>query len=775
MATRSLKEERELLLEVNKLRLQLDKPLFTEKGLGSGKKDLENLTAEIRILRAEANDLGDSFEGIYKSLADSVQEFTNMNTVVGDAKKNFKSIKDITEKLVQDAAGNSELSLKDLKNLDAKYKSSKEMLMIGKDVLLTEQERNDSAKEILGFLDKENAIRKSLEDGLKERIKKEEAIENSIGRAGAALKGLSKIPVIGGLVNSEKILKDLRAEAKALDKDLEGSGNKALSMGKILKAFGKEGTASLKDPSVQFGIGMTMGSKAISGLKDNFQSLVKMLDEYNGKLTKTYAISQKEAGEINTKFKAIADSTGNQFINVKGLGDAFNSLNAKGATFAQYTDETLTTFTKFQRQAGISAEALVELNDLTYLNGKSLEDTTKEYSRQIQIQKQKTGLALNEKVIQEDIKNISAATKLQFNGSASALAEAAFKARALGMELKDIEAISSTLLNFQSSIEDELSAELLTGRQLNLEGARYAALIGDQGMLAAELAENIGTAADFTSQNVIQQEALAKAVGMNRNQLAETLMQTEKLNKLSAEGNTLQERYNNLKAEGKTEAEIALLLQDEGLAKQLESAGIQESMNLLVENLQEQFLPLAEKILPMITGALKFMGDHLNSLIALSISLKVAQLAIAAAATIASFATNPIKGGVGLALGIAGVAAGAAAITAVSMGIGDGQFDNSTGDFEISKKEGGLETKRWKPSRNDVIQVMPKEVTTQPSRNTGGNTQAINNNVTVSPSDTKITLNLNGQAIGNANARQAYGVGSNIKALGGGVDYSAAV
>jgi hypothetical protein len=178
MANRSLKEERELLLEVNKLRLQLDKPLLTEKGLGSGKKDLENLTAEIRILRAEANDLGDSFDGIYKSLADSVQEFTKMNSTVGSAKKNFKSIKDITEKLLQDAAGNSELSLKDLKSLDAKYKSSKEMLKLSEDVLLNEQDRNDSASEILGFLKEENAIRKSLEKGLEERIKKKKLSKN---------------------------------------------------------------------------------------------------------------------------------------------------------------------------------------------------------------------------------------------------------------------------------------------------------------------------------------------------------------------------------------------------------------------------------------------------------------------------------------------------------------------------------------------------------------------------------------------------------------------
>jgi hypothetical protein len=55
----------------------------------------------------------------------------------------------------------------------------------------------------------------------------------------------------------------------------------------------------------------------------------------------------------------------------------------------------------------------------------------------------------------------------------------------------------------------------------------------------------------------------------------------------------------------------------------------------------------------------------------------------------------------------------------------------------------------------------------------GGGNQKIENKVNIAPADTNITLNLNGQAIGNANARQNYGVGRNVKALGGNIDYSA--
>jgi hypothetical protein len=88
-------------------------------------------------------------------------------------------------------------------------------------------------------------------------------------------------------------------------------------------------------------------------------------------------------------------------------------------------------------------------------------------------------------------------------------------------------------------------------------------------------------------------------------------------------------------------------------------------------------------------------------------------------------------------------------------------------------KEGGI----YSMSSNDDIMAGPglvKDYNTLKNNkaSTAGNTQSAST-VNVTPSDTKITLNLDGQAIGNANARQSYGVGSTVKAFGGAVDMSA--
>jgi hypothetical protein len=72
---------------------------------------------------------------------------------------------------------------------------------------------------------------------------------------------------------------------------------------------------------------------------------------------------------------------------------------------------------------------------------------------------------------------------------------------------------------------------------------------------------------------------------------------------------------------------------------------------------------------------------------------------------------------------------------------------------------------------NDMISAPAGKLnvnTKAPSTQTAAPTQ-----VNVAPADTRINLNLNGAALGNAVARQNYQVGNTVKSLGGAVDYSA--
>jgi hypothetical protein len=170
------------------------------------------------------------------------------------------------------------------------------------------------------------------------------------------------------------------------------------------------------------------------------------------------------------------------------------------------------------------------------------------------------------------------------------------------MNLKQVDAIAGSLLDFESSIENELQAELLLGKDINLEKARQAALNNDLATVAKEIANQVGTSAEFAEMNRIQQEAIAKSVGMTREDLAKSLQEQEALTKLGGNAATSQEAFNNLVAEGLSQEQIAAKLGDEKLADQLQANSIQERFNQSIQKAQEILLIYASAISPFISG-----------------------------------------------------------------------------------------------------------------------------------------------------------------------------
>lgn len=122
--------------------------------------------------------------------------------------------------------------------------------------------------------------------------------------------------------------------------------------------------------------------------------------------------------------------------------------------------------------------------------------------------------------VQKEIANTSEAISLSLGDNPKKIAEAATAALSLGMTMKDIEGIAENLMNFESSIEHEMEAQLLTGKQMNLAKAREYALNNDIAGLSRELRNNGVDAVEFQSMTYIKQKSLAQALGMSRDQLA---------------------------------------------------------------------------------------------------------------------------------------------------------------------------------------------------------------------------------------------------------------
>ena len=468
-----------------------------------------------------------------------------------------------------------------------------------------------------------NQLVKSAQDNIaasKEELKTQEQINELMGLGGASVEAiggaLDKLGM-GGLKNAlglNEVQDEMRSIAeerlKEIKKGLKEGEEATLSFGdkmKVLKGGVKEAGAqlikNLKDPL------------AIAGfLATQLVDALMSVDKQSGALAKNFGISNSQALALNSKLNTTANLSGELMVTTANLNESLITLNNRYGTFSSLNSKTLTDFTKLTKQAYLSNEAAGALQDTTFLTGKELEESTKEFLGQSAALAAQNGLALNQKQILESVKDVSTATLLQLQGQPEALAEAVVSAKALGLSLDKVEQISSSLLNFESSISAEMEAELLTGKQLNLEKARQAALDGDIATVAEEIAKQVGTAAEFTEMNVIQQEALAKSVGLTRDDLAKSLMEREAMAKISdQEGKTAQEKFNNLVKEVGLE-EAKKRLGDESLANLYSQKNTQDKFNAAVEKLKEVFVSLAGPVMQIVSPIVDLLVPAISAI-----------------------------------------------------------------------------------------------------------------------------------------------------------------
>jgi hypothetical protein len=243
--------------------------------------------------------------------------------------------------------------------------------------------------------------------------------------------------------------------------------------------------------------------------------------------------------------------------------------------------------TKLTGVVGVSSESAGNLAAASEVTGTSFESNYKDVlATSYELQRQ-SGVQMDLRDILEQTGKVTGTVRANLGANPSQIAKAITQAKLFGASLDQVANAGKSLLDFESSITAELEAELLLGKDINLERARAAALAGDQVTLAQELQKEAGNFSDFTKMNVIQQEALAKAMGMTSDQLADILFQQEVQGKSAKE----------LRALGK-----------EDLAQRVEAQDLQTKFNATVEKLQGIFADVGTAITPI----LQILGSALS-------------------------------------------------------------------------------------------------------------------------------------------------------------------
>ena len=184
---------------------------------------------------------------------------------------------------------------------------------------------------------------------------------------------------------------------------------------------------------------------------------------------------------------------------------------------------------------GLTADEAQNLGVYAKITGTSADAYRKSIAAGFQEYSKNNRSAVSLGATQKEVLSTSDSIKLSLGGSGKNIAEAANAALSLGTNLQGVENISKNLMNFESSIKAEMQAQLLTGKQLNLAKAREYALNNDLAGVANEIKRQGIDSAWWGRSNYIQQENMAKALGMSREEMAKMLVQQELANGASTE------------------------------------------------------------------------------------------------------------------------------------------------------------------------------------------------------------------------------------------------
>lgn len=363
------------------------------------------------------------------------------------------------------------------------------------------------------------------------------------------------------------------------------------------------------------------------------------IDQEITQLARNLNLSKTEATELKQQFAGVAANSKDIAVNSVRIAKANTELNTQLGTAIIFSSDLTVTFSKLTEIVGLSAEAAASLAFQAQRIGETLRETEENALGASYALQRTRGVALNNKEILEATGKVTGQVRANLGANPEAIARAVTEAKLFGAELEDILQTANSLLDFESSIGNELKAELITGRQINLERARSLALAGDQESLTREIAAQAGTFTEFSRLNVLQQRELAEAFGLSADRLSDILFKQE------VQGMNARQ----LRALGKEE-----------LADRLEQLSIQEKLQLLTEKFMTILGDLATVLMPIVDGfgsIVKFLAE---SKVASSIFVGImGALAIKSvvAAVAQIFASSFALGPLGIALAAAGVAA----------------------------------------------------------------------------------------------------------------------
>jgi hypothetical protein len=544
-----------------------------------------------------------------------------------------KRVQSQTEKLNKTLLTGTQTEIDQQKQILARY-----------DAILDASKISLRAESAAFVLQKQSVVEaKKLTDEVEDRLASEKNVEKTIGKTGKVMGFLSnklgiykdlyskvveearednkttlnKVKTIGVLIGSLKVVGSL---AKGVGSGLQ-SGIKAV--GSAAKSLGGDGVISGLTSGLSSMIGkIPLIGGLLSGVVDSFSAVADLAIGINDNIIKAgrnLNLNSEQAIKLNRHFQDVSRSNGDVFVTSKKLLESQVEIGNELGINNKLTDEQLSANIKLKDIAGLEASTRASIVENSKISGKTSEGLVKSVFAQVTGLQKATGISLNYKNILKEANSLGGYLGLSFSKYPEKISKALVTTKALGLDLKQLDSMASSFLDFESSISKEFEAQLLTGKDINLQTARQLFLNNDLAGAAAEINKQVGSSSEFLGMNRIAAESLAESFGMSRDSMAEMLKKQEFLSLLGAKDtdNAREqlrlglEKYHNQKALSEAVGEEAY--------QNLLNASTQEKMAAMIDKIKNSLVDFIERsgLLDKLTKFMDGLSDPkvLNSII----------------------------------------------------------------------------------------------------------------------------------------------------------------
>lgn len=230
-------------------------------------------------------------------------------------------------------------------------------------------------------------------------------------------------------------------------------------------------------------------------------------------------------GEQGEKFKTLITDTYVRFANLgvtaENVGKAITGISNVLGSSVLASSKMVETFSLLDTSLGIASETSAKVLKMFAGISKSSVESQISMAGFTQSLSEAAGVPFPK--VMDDLANLAENVRLTFRGTTSELVKSTVEARRMGMTINDIANVAEKLLNFQESINAEIEASVMMGKNISFNDARVLAYRGEIAAATKSVLDTVKKTVDLNNVDYFTLKSIAEATGLNVSQLQDGL------------------------------------------------------------------------------------------------------------------------------------------------------------------------------------------------------------------------------------------------------------